>query len=317
MAEDEPRKIIQPLDGLVCWWKHEQGKICKTQHMIKEYNALTGNIEDYRRKTHDVLTEEYHLKYAIFHICSVRLLKSKPDQDLETAKDCFCRRWGDAKRRLGHINAGFAIQVLVTRWIYEAGFPIADIEVKHRDSKGCEHSFDVEMEDKNGDKYDVEIWHGRGVMAHERDSSADSYLTDLKGRPLCREKGVWKESMKYVSEHGGIGDDSDANWRNLMKKIRQLRKDHDGFVIACMGRELPPTPQFIPMSWGPKLPPKKCIIVLQLDGGDAQTAERRGIGYVVPSPGFDSTAAESIIRSMKFKCVDGDSDEAKFGFRSP
>lgn len=308
MNIDDPQTIIRPLDDLILWWGYAQDEICKNERMSKEYDDLTKKVKDYRRKTYDALTEDYHLKYAIFHICSLRLLNGSLEQSLGTIKDCFCGRWGDTQRRLGRVNAGFAVQALVTKWFHEVGFQIADIEVKHKDSEDREHNFDAEIEDKSGSKYDIEVWHGRGVMPHERDSSADNYLLDKGGTILCEVKGVWNESMKYVSEHGGIGDDADANRLNLGKKIKQLRRDRVGFVIACTRREMPFESLLVPPSWGSNLPDKKCVIVLLLGDGDTQTVEKRGIGYVVHSRGFEAVeAAKNIIRSLKFECIDGNS----------
>ena len=311
MSERDPCAGTKPLDDLIDWWKTNQSSICKNPHMAKKYCDLTRQIEDYRRKSCDVMTIRHHLEIIILHIGDLRLLNNELQRGLESANDCFCRRWSGTMRKLDRLAAGggFATQALVTRWLYEAGFQIADIEVTHKDDAGRQHSFDVEIEDVNGNRYDVEVWHGMGVQAHESQRSMFRVLSDRKGAPLCIDDGAWDATMQYVSKYGGIGNDTEANFRSMMKKVGQLRKDRIGFVIACIQPEPPATPPLIPKKWGRELPEKKCIIVLRLGGGEVQTADSRGTGYLVHSPEFESVeAAKGVIQSLKFECdPDGDS----------
>ncbi len=309
MAEDDPCSGTKPLDDLVRWWNANRGNICKNPHMSKEYCNLTRQIQDYRRKSCSLMTAERHLEQVLLNIDDLDRLNYGGKRNLAVAQDCFCKQWGDVERGLDRLEAGagFATQALVTRWLYEAGFRIVDIEVEHKDDKGCLHSFDIEIEDANGDRYDVEVWYGMGPLANEIQRSKSRYLLGRNGNLLCEDEGAWDEHMKYVSEYHCIGSDTDANFRNLMGKIGQLRKDRIGFVIACMQREQSLTPTLIPAKWGPSLPAKKCAIVLRLGSGEVQATENRGTGYIVHSPGFGPVqAAKNIIRSLKFEDANDD-----------
>ena len=318
MSERDPCAAIRPLDDLIDWWKTNQSNICRNPHMTKKYCDLTRQIEDYRRKACDVMTIKHHLEIIILHIDDLRQLNNELQRGLEPVIYCFCKKWSDIMRKWDSLaaGAGFATQALITRWLYEARFQIADIEVTHKDDTGRQHSFDVEIEDVNGNRYDVEVWHGMGIQAHESQRSMFRVLFGRKGARLCIDDGAWDATMQYVSKYGGIGNDTEANFRNMMKKVGQLRKDRIGFVIVCIQPEPPTAPTLIPKTWGPELPEKKCIIVLRLGDGEAQTEDRRGTGYLVHSPEFESVeAAKGVIQSLKFE-YDPDADSPTAMLRS-
>lgn len=41
-----------------------------------------------------------------------------------------------------------------------------DIEVEHEDGGG-KHTFDIDIEDTNGNGWDIEVWRGTGPLAYE------------------------------------------------------------------------------------------------------------------------------------------------------
>lgn len=303
MAEYDPCVDLKPLDDLLAWWVKNEGNICRKPGMVEKYHRLTGRIEDYRRKACDLMMIEHHMEQIIISIDKLRQINHKLTQDLEPDSTAFCKRWADSARELDRLKngAGFPTQALVTKWFHEARFRITGIEVEHEDAG--KHDFDIEIEAEDGSTYDIEVWQGIGPLAHEEQLTKSRALS-VNGKILCVDGGAWNESMKYISKYGGIGDDADANFRTLMKKMAQMRKDRIGVVVACIRRDLKPDITLIPKEWGPRLPDNRCVIALRIgDGG--WTEERRGTGYLVCSPKFGhADAAKTMIESLRFEYVD-------------
>ena len=214
--------------------------------------------------------------------------------------------WGDVVRELDRLWAGggrggFLAQVHITRWFYEAGFKIMDIDVEHEDVNGNRHTFDICVEDVNGNGYDVEVWQGTGPLMHEMQCiTARSLVSgDIA---LYRDPGKW-DGVKYIAKPGWVGNDADKNFDTLRKKMGQMREDRTGAVVACTQHDPRHLLPLIPQDWGPRLPENRCVIVLRIgDGGF--TEERRGTGYLVCPPKFGhAEAAKSMIKSLKFEYV--------------
>ena len=303
MDNADPCSDLKPTDELLKWWKKMEPDICCKADMTKKYRNIAKRIEDFRSKMCNLMTVRRYLEQIINSIDELNQMNHSLVQDLGSTYDDFCKRWADNSRKMDRLTsgAGFAIQALVTKWFYEAGFQIADIEVEHEDNDG-KHSFDIEIKDESGTTYDVEVWQGTGPLAYE-EQRAETRALHKGNRMLCKDDGEWDERMKYVSEYGGIGDDADANFRTLIKKMDQMRKNHTGIVVACIRRELKPDLTLIPKEWGPRLPENRCVIALRIgDGG--YTEERRGTGYLVCSPKFAHTeAVKAMIESLKFEYV--------------
>ena len=124
------------------------------------------------------------------------------------------------------------------------------------------------------------------------------------GKLSCIDPGKWDPSMKYISKYGGVGNYSKANFRILIKKMRQMRENRTGVVVDCIRRELKPWLTLIPKEWGPRLPENRYVIALRIgDGG--WTEERRGTGYLTCSSKFGHTdVAKTMIEPLKFEYVD-------------
>ena len=308
MSEVDPCAELEPIDELLEWWAANQHDICRgSQSMAKKYDELAEQVTDYRRNRCRLLTVQHILKQrGIPDIDGLRRLYPDLTRGLEAAHDNVELR-GDVDRELDRLSAGgggggFLAQVRVTRWFYEAGFKIVDIEVKHEDGDGNSHTFDIYVEDVNGHGYDVEVWLPTGPRAHEERRVVPRLF--LVGGVPCVDPGKWDPRMKYIAKLGGRGDDADANFRTLTRKTRQMREDRAGVVIACIERDLRPDVTLIPKEWGPRLPENRCVIALRIgDGGF--TGERRGTGYLVCPPKFGhAETAKSMIESLKFEYVD-------------
>lgn len=304
MVEVDPCVDLKLVDELLEWWAANETSICWKPDMVEKYLNLAKKIEDYRRKACDLMTARRHIAQIIDSIDELRQMNYKLMQDLGPVQDDFCKRWADNIRALDRLanGAGFTTQALVTRWFHEAGFRITDIEVEHENAEGA-HSFDIEIEDKDGNTYDIEVWQGTGSLAYEVQLTKMRAL-NKNGRILCDDRGAWDERMEYVSKYGGIGDDADANFRILTRKMGQMREGHTGLVVACIRRELRPDLTLIPKEWGPHLPENRCIIALRIGDGEC-TEEQRGTGYLVCSPKFDHVEeTKAMIASLKFEYVD-------------
>lgn len=304
MAEADPCEDLHWIDKLLGWWGESEADICQTLGMVKKYRDLGRQIKDYRRRACNLKTVMRHTAQIINSIDELRRIGHKMTHGLEPTQDDFCRRWADAERELDLLatRAGFVTQARITRWLHEGGFKITDIEVEH---DGGKHSFDIEIEDGAGCVYDIEVWQDTGLLAHREQRNRMRILA--KGnRILCEDQGAWDKGAEHVSKHGGIDNDAEANLATLLEKVEQLREDSVGVVMACIRPELPIHPTLIPQAWGRRLPEDKCVIVLRFgDGG--RTKERRGVGYLVCSPGFGHVeAARKIIESLRFEYVEDD-----------
>ena len=296
-----------PFDKLICWLKVNEGNICKNPQMTKKYRELIKKIENCRKEAFELGTKRCYLEQVMLCISKLNV---KPDQYLDIIKECISDQLGDIKRRIDNVfKTGFFTQGIVTRWFYESEYQIIDIEK----GKKKEYDFDIEIEDKNGNRYDIEVWERGGIIEHKIKDSMFRIAQDENGNIISKYKGVNKDT-KYVSELGGVSDGPVLDdLCKLLKKIKQLRKGHTGFLIACgIGKEisakLPLHHPGIPSEWGLRLPEKKCVIVLRFDD---LLSETRGIGYIVHPPRFDNIeTAKNIIQSLKFEYVK-DSDVIK------
>ena len=307
MAEVEPCANLKPLDDLMEWWKANRSNICRgNQLTAKKYDDITEQIVGYRGQLCRILTLRHMLERRDApDIDELRRLRPDLTQKFVVARDIY-ELQGDAGRELDRLLAGgseggIAVQAFITRWLYEAGFRIADIEVEHEDGRG-KHTFDIDIEGANGNDWDIEVWSGTGPLAHEEMLTMNRGMY-VRGE-FCIDPGRWQPGMKYVTERGGKGDDADANFRTLMNKMIQMRESRTGAVVAWIRLDPKPDITLIPKEWGPRLPENRCVIALRSgDGGLAE--EQRGTGYLVCSPKFDhAEAAKAMIKSLKFEYVD-------------
>ena len=307
VAEVDPCARLEPIDELLKWWTENRHDICQgNQRMTKKYDDLAKQIADYRRKACDLMTAEYHSEQIVLSIDGLRRSCHSLAQGLEADQERFCKLWGDVQRKLVRLEAGagLATQALVTRWFYEAGLHIADMEVEHEDGNGRKHSFDIEINDEDGNGYDVEVWQGTGPLMHEMQRATVRSLESSDGRALCDDLDKREVVMRYIKGVYGVGDDADKNFHKLTEKMGQMRKDRTGVVVACIRREWMPDLTLIPKEWGPRLPENRCVIALRIgDGGF--TEERRGTGYLVCPPKFGhAESAKAMIKSLKFEYVE-------------
>ncbi len=304
MTEFDPCACLKTLDELLEWWKTIWPNISRG-NQTKKCGAVAKHIANYREQLCRILTLRYILeRQDAPDIDELRRLHPDLTRKFRKARDIYELR-GDVDRELdclkmGSGGGGFAVQVLVTKWFYEAGFRIVGVEVEHKD--GGEHTFDIDIEDMNNNKWDVEVWHGTGPLAYEemRTMTRGMYV---RGE-FCIDPGKHNPNMKYVTKYGGRGDDADANFQTLTSKMGQIRRDHTGVVVAYMQHGQRPWHTFIPKEWGPHLPENCCVVALQVGQGGF-TEERRGIGYLVCSPKFGRVEeAKAMIKSLKFEYVE-------------
>lgn len=300
MAAVDPCDELKWVDELLEWWMANKAGICRSPDAVKKHRDLARQIEDSRRKECNLRTVRYHLAQIIYSIDELRQINHDLTAKLKPLKDDFCKRWADTERELNRFvsAAGFATQALVTKWFQEAGFRIADIEVAYEDGRG-KHSFDIEIEHENG-TYDVEVWQCTGPLVHKEQLDRMRFA-GYGGRILCEDMGALDEGERYMSNHGGVGND--ANLATLMKKVGQLREDRAGVVVALIPYGVQLHPLLVPPEWGAHLPKDKYVIVLQFgDGG--WTEERRGTGYLVRPPESNRVeVVRDMIRSLRFEYI--------------
>lgn len=301
MAEFDPCAGLKPLDELLEWWKANRSNICRgNQRMAKKYDAIAEQIADHRGQLCRILTLRHTLERRDApDIDELRRLRPDLTRKFGEARNVYELR-GDVDRewnrlRMGGGGGGFVVQARVTKWFYEAGFRIADIEVEHGDGK---HTFDIDIEDANGNGWDVEVWHGTGQRAYEE------MCVMMRGVYVRGEFHIDYGKRHPGMKHWGKGDDADANFSILTGKMGQMRRDRTGVVVAYLEHWMQPWSIFIQKEWGKRLPENRCVIALRAGQG-GYTEERRGTGYLVCSPKFGRVGeAKAMIESLKFEYVD-------------
>ncbi len=311
MAKFDPCAGLKTLDELLEWWKTNQSNICR-EGQAKKYDSITKQITDYRGQLCRTRTLRHILeRQDAPDIDELRRLHPNLMRKFETAQNIYELR-GDVDRELdrlqtGSDGGGIAVQARVTKWFYEAGFRIVDIEVEHMDCDN-KHTFDIDIEDMNNNRWDVEVWYGTGPLAYEEACTMKRGV--YVGGEFCIDPGKYRPKMKYVTKYGGRGDDADANFHTLTRKMGQMRRYRPGVVVAYMEHWQQPWSIFIPKEWGLHLPENRCVIALRVGQGGF-TEERRGIGYLVCSPKFECVEeAKAMIESLKFEYVDYPTVEA-------
>ena len=273
--------------------------------MAKKYDGIAKQIAGHRSQLCRILTLQHILKRDDAPgIDELRRLHPDLTRKFGEVRNIYELR-GDAEREkkrllMGSGGGGLVVQALVTKWLYEAGFRIVDIEVEWGDGK---HTLDIDIEDANGNRWDVEVCHLTGQLAYEE------MCTMMMGMYVRNEfyidHGKWHPGITYITKHRCKGDDSDDIFHTLKdKKMEQMRSDRMGVVVAYMEHMRQPWRILIPQKWGPRLPENRCVIALR-GGQGGFTEERRGTGYLVCSPNFDRVVeAKTMIGSMKFEYVD-------------
>lgn len=293
MSKADPYKDLKQIDELLEWWTKNETNICQKPDMTKKYRALTLLIKDYRRRACDLMTIRHNIDHIIERIDKLLQINHKLTDDLGSTREAFSKRLDRCDRDLNSIacRAGFPTQVLITRWLHEAEFRITDIEVEHEDDVG-KHSFDIEIEARDGCTWDIEVWQGTAHLIHKIQRAKSRFLG-----------GGMRHTVERRLDMDGIIGDDDADFRTLTKKMGQMRKCHTGLVVACIRREQRPDLTLIPKEWGPDLPENRCVIALRIGDGE-WSDERRGTAYLVCSPKFKHTeAVKTMIESLKFEYV--------------
>ena len=291
-----------------------------------KYRVIAKEIKVYQRKAHDMDTLVNALKDIVTIIHKLRQIDHRLTQELESVQKDFCKHWADSvrDRDIMEVRAGIPTQALVTMWFYQAGFQITDIEIKYKDNNDDEHSFDIEVEDQEGNTYDIDVWQATGSLVNLKYYKKQIFLLgkdvcDEKGvnneatttlgnahpfgPPLCDEKGVNNEATAALLKKCELGDDSKANFCALMNKMRGLREDRTGIIVALIPDKVLSFFPLIREEWGECLHENKCVIVLRLGNG-GWSEERYGTGYLVCSPKFAHVKkVKDMIGALKFECV--------------
>ena len=285
---------LKRLESMICWWK-ENSKYIHTDPAVvaKCNNRILSQLEIYRGVLYD--------KFRTFKQClalAVELQGSHGGESNEfrNSERQVNKMQRDLERTLD--SCGHVVQALITKWFHEDEyFMITDVEVK-----GAGYDFDIEVADRCGNRFDVEVWSGQSKIHHATRESAS--IVGVYDGIIHSHPGTVPNRLNDVaSNHGGVSLDSKHDLPKIWAKLAQLRNDHIGFLIACRpGNDLPT------MLWGSNfpivpldlMPPNKCIIVLDFDGGPA--FRKRGTGYALHHPDFgQQEVARNIIRSLGFK----------------
>ena len=283
---------LKLLDDMICWWKTHKPTIHMNPDVVAKYDRIILQLKNYREDVSDKInTSKCYARLARdlheSHICKNSKFMAAEKQANDAQRE-LCQTLDDS---------GHYIQALITKWFLEGDyFKIEDLEVK-----GVGYDFDIEVTDKHGNKYNIEVWYGQSKLNHAIREST----TIIRG---CQETihsdpgSVPDRFNGVVSDHGSVSLDSNHDLPKVWKKLDQLRNDHVGFLIACRPRnsslmgfksDFPIVPQKC-------IPPNKCIVVLDFDGGSA--FGERGAGYVVHHPNFAHIeVAKKIIQILGFR----------------
>ena len=284
---------LKLFDDMIRWWKINQNHIHADPNVVKKCDRIVAQLENYREEFYTKFKKIKELLTTAGEQYGSHGPESNEFKDVEKQVNGMQR---ELERTLA--SSGHYVQALVTRWFHEdAYFTISDVEVR-----GADYDFDIEIADKSGDRYDVEIWSGQSKLHH-----ATRELTDIMGAyqgNVHSDPGAVPDRLSDVaSKYGGVSMASKHDLQKTYEKLEQLRDDQDGFLIACRqgndlhtmlcGTDFPIVP---PES----IPDNKCIIVL-IVGGDA-TSGGHGTAFVVHNPNFKPVeVAKKIIRSLGFK----------------
>ena len=285
---------LKLLDDMIRWWKENSKYIHTDLAVVAKCNSrILSQLENYRGV--------FYNKFRTFKQCLVLA------GELYRSHGCESNEFRDAERQVNEMQKdlertldsyGHGVQALITQWFHEDEyFTITDVEVK-----GPGYDFDVEIADKHGNKFDVEVWSGQSKIHHATRESAT--IAGVYGGIVHSQRGAVPDRLSDVASNlGGVSLDSKHDLPKVWEKLTQLRDDHVGFLIACRRGSDFPTMLWesdFPIVPQELIPPNKCIIVLDFDG-DPVFGERE-TGYVVHHPDFGQPeVARKIIQSLGFK----------------
>ena len=282
------------LDSIIHWWKGNIKYIHTDPAVVAKCNSrILSQLENYRAV--------FYNKVRTFKQCLALAIELQgshggESNEFRNSERQVNKMQRELERTLD--SYGHVVQALVTQWFHEDEyFTITDVEVK-----GAGYDFDIEVADRCDNKFDVEVWSGQSKIHHATRESAP--IVGVYDGIIRSHPGTVPNRLSDVaSNHGGVSLDSKHDLPKVEEKLAQLRDDHVGFLVACrLGGDRPAT------LWGNNfpivpldlIPPNKCIIVLDFDGGPA--FGERGIGYVLHHPAFGQPrVARRIIRSLGFK----------------
>ena len=284
---------LKLVDDVICWWKTHKTTVHMDLDVVTKYDGIISQLKHYRKDISNKIDTSKRSASLARTLHESHGCKSSKTIDAE-------KQAIDAQRELCQTldGSGHYIQALITKWFLEGDyFKIEDLEVRSVD-----YDFDIEVADKHGDKYDIEVWYGQSQLNHAIRES----MTIIRG---CREAihsypgSVPTRFNNVVSNHGSVSMDPSHDLPKVWKKLDQLRNDHVGFLIACRPRNDFPIMWFksdFPIVSQERIPPNKCIVVLDFDGGSA--FGKRGAGYMVHHPHFAHLeVAKKIIQVLGFR----------------
>ena len=285
---------LKELESMICWWK-ENSKYIHTDRAIvtKCNNRILSQLENYYR-TYD--NELRMLKQYSALAAEAQEFHGWESNEFKNAVRRTNMIQRDLERMLDH--CGHVVQALITQWFHEDKyFTIMDVEVN-----GAGYDIDIEIADKYGNRFDVEVWSGQSKIHHATRESA--LIVGVYDGIVHSHPGVIPNNLSGVaSKHGGVRLDSKLDLPKVREKLAQLRDEHVGFLIACRHGDDLPT-----ILWGTDfpivpldtIPSNKCIIVLDFDG--VLAFGKRGTGYMLHHPDFSQPeVAIKIIQSLGFK----------------
>lgn len=282
---------IKTLNYEIRWGTINQKYIHKDPGVTTKYGRIIRQLENYRNDLHSNYTEykQRVIRAREAYKCGSesREFKKAEKQRNELLRELL-RIWD---------NAGHLYQALITKQFHEdEHFTITDVEVR-----GDNYDFDIEIADKCGNRYCIEVWQGYNKLHYAMNDS--TVLIGVYNGKIHADAGSVPARLADVrSNLGGVSMRPKHDLPKVWKKLEQLPDDRTGFLIACRrssnhwidiwGTNFPEVP---PES----IPPNKCIIVLNIDAG--ATSEKPGTAFLVHHPDFKPEVAKKIIRSLKFK----------------
>ena len=279
---------------MIQWWKCYRTNSCSNLVLVEKCDKLIVSLEESRK---DLGYKIRALAQSVGFAIEMKRMYGCESSQFEGAETQSNKKQREV---VSTIDAcGWYVQALVTKWFLEDNhFEVVDMEMQ-----GSGYDFDILIADEYDDRYDIEVWFGHNKRHH-----ALRELTRVFGG--CKDgphidRGSVQAGLKDVaSDHGGINMNSTPDLPKIRKKLKQLRDEYTGFLVACRQKAMPPdmTATDFPIVPPESIQTNKCIIVLDFDGG--MVFGKRGTGYLIHHPDFDKSSrdvARKIVQSLGFK----------------
>lgn len=279
---------IKTVNCMISWCTINQGCIHKDPNVTTKYGRIIQQLENYRNGLYS--------KYLEYKQRAVRVIESdkygSESREFKSAEKQINNLCREIERMFD--DAGHFFQALITkRFRKDEHFVITDVEVS-----GDDYDFDIEIADKRGSRYCIEVWQGKNKRHHARREHT-TIMGDYNGKIHADRGSVPARLANVRSGRGGVSVRSKHDLPKIWKKLDQLPDNRTGFLIACRYGDIYP-PNLgrtdFPIVPSDHIPPNKCIIVLNFVAG-----ETSGTAFLIHHPGFKPEVAKKIIRSLKFK----------------